>query len=275
MRPPSYVSCMQCKADLTKEGAKRNRCGGCHSVFYDGVACQKKDWAIHKTECKARQRQVLAAVHDRCPEVDTMAKLLADADACGTVGGCFFEGGNGLEQNHGLAVSWTLKWAESGNPRARNVLGMLYLQGAGVPQDGKKAAKWLRPGAEEGHAMSQIQLGHALFARAEAENHPPSVVEAATWFRRAAEQGEAEGQCLIGMFVMGGIGITKDQPEGVSWFRKSADQGHAKAQYMLGKCYLDGTGVDEDREEGLRSIRLSAAQGYDDAKRTLRTLNAE
>jgi TPR repeat protein len=49
-----------------------------------------------------------------------------------------------------------------GNSNAQYNLARLYLEGAGVRQDARQAARWLNLAAEKGHAPSQALLGHLL-----------------------------------------------------------------------------------------------------------------
>lgn len=51
--------------------------------------------------------------------------------------------------------------AEVGDAEAQDKLGMLYIGGAGVRQDEKKGAKWLRMAADQGYAEAQYNLGCA------------------------------------------------------------------------------------------------------------------
>jgi uncharacterized protein len=49
-----------------------------------------------------------------------------------------------------------------GNSNAQYNLARLYLEGTGVRQDARQAARWLHLAAEKGHAPAQALLGHLL-----------------------------------------------------------------------------------------------------------------
>ena len=50
------TSCAQCNVDgITGSNLKLMRCGGCQSVWYCCVECQKEHWPKHKKFCKARR----------------------------------------------------------------------------------------------------------------------------------------------------------------------------------------------------------------------------
>src|SRR5206468_6802374 len=62
--------------------------------------------------------------------------------------------------------------------------------------------------------------------------------------RAGADKGDAKAQYELGAaFLLGTLGVAKDEVEAVKWFRKAAEQNYAFAQFMLGACYHDGQGV--------------------------------
>ncbi len=97
--------------------------------------------------------------------------------------------------------------ADKGDARAEFILGVMYANGLGVPQDDKEAVKW---------------------------------------FRLAADQGTAGAQYSLGLMYANGLGVPRDHKEAVKWYRLAADQGHASAQTNLGAMYAHGQGVPQD-----------------------------
>jgi TPR repeat protein len=81
---------------------------------------------------------------------------------------------------------------------AKYMLGMMYENGDGVPEDSARAAEW---------------------------------------YRKAAEQDNAEAQSNLGVMYLLGEGVPKDAALAVQWFRRSAEQGNAAAQYNVGVMY--------------------------------------
>ena len=57
------------------------------------------------------------------------------------------------------AYKLILPLAEQGNVIAQTTLGVMYLEGYGVPQDYKEAVKWERLAAKQGDAYAQYNLG--------------------------------------------------------------------------------------------------------------------
>jgi len=80
------------------------------------------------------------------------------AGAQGDLGKCYSDG-EGVEQNHALAVSWLCKAADQGQVRYLGQLGWLYQEGKGVEQDDVLAVACWEKGAVGGDAVSQFNLG--------------------------------------------------------------------------------------------------------------------
>jgi TPR repeat protein len=83
---------------------------------------------------------------------------------------------------------------------AQTLLGVMYSNGYGVPQDG---------------------------------------VAAANWYRKAAEQGGASAQYNLGGIYSRGRGVPQDYAAASSWWHKAAEQGHAGAQWSLAHMWLN------------------------------------
>ena len=85
--------------------------------------------------------------------------------------------------------------ADQGGASAQFNLGLIYLEGQGVPQDGAEAVRWYRLAAEQGHAVSQNNLGLMYVeGQAVSQDH----VQAYKWCNLAASSG-ATGEDREGM----------------------------------------------------------------------------
>ncbi len=123
--------------------------------------------------------------------------------------------------NYALAMQQLPPLAESGDPKAQYLLGLMYYRGHGVKQDDALAAKW---------------------------------------FHRAADQGQAEAQFNLGVMYAEGQGVPQDNAEGIRWYRLAADQGEPRAQYNLGVSYAEGYGVEENFVTAYVWFNLAAAR---------------
>jgi TPR repeat protein len=147
--------------------------------------------------------------------------------------------------------------ANQGVAEAQYILGSMYAQGRGAPQDYAEAAHWYRKAANQGLAEAQSSLaslydsGHGI---------PQDYAEAMRWYRKAADQGDAGGQVLLGGMYDQGHGVPQDHAEAAHWFRKAAEQGLAGAQYLLGFAYRYGRGVPQDYVQAHMWLNLAASR---------------
>jgi uncharacterized protein len=74
-----------------------------------------------------------------------------------------------------------------GNPNAQYNLARLYLDGKGVAQDPRQAARWLNLAAEKGHSQAQALLGHLLF---NGQGIPRQRVPGLMWLTLAREAAD-------------------------------------------------------------------------------------
>jgi hypothetical protein len=162
--------------------------------------------------------------------------------------GIMYFNGQGVPQDYAEAVKWYRKAADQGYAEAQTNLGFMYANGHGVPQDYAEAAKWYCKAADQGNVSDQYNLGYMY---SKGEGVPQDYAEAAKWYRKAADQGNADAQYNLGLMYEGlildiGEGVPPDISEAAKWYRKAADQGNADAQYNLGYKYYIGGGVLQD-----------------------------
>ena len=114
-----------------------------------------------------------------------------------------------------------------------------------------RAAAWYRTSAEQGDALVQNVLG-AMYQ--EGRGIPQNYVEAVYWYRQAAEQGYALAQINLGEMYEHGCGVPQDDVHAIAWYRKAAErQSEAadtfgpNARKNLKRMYMSGRGHDTDR----------------------------
>ena len=153
--------------------------------------------------------------------------------------------------------------AEQGNARAQFLLGAMYANGEGVPEDDVEAVRWYRLAAEQGYVSAHYYLGLMYY---NGEGVPKDDVEAVRRHRLAAEQGLMEAQNTLGAMYASGVGVPEDDAEAVRWWRLAAEQGFASFQFLLGGMYANGEGVPEDDVRAYMWYNLAAAQGNENAQ---------
>jgi TPR repeat protein len=165
--------------------------------------------------------------------------------------------------DYATAFGLARELAPQGDALAQSLLGLLYRDGHGVPQDYQQAVEWLRKAAEQGRVHAQYNLGNMYeTGRGVAKDH----AEAIKWWRKAAEQGLASAQDNLGVMYRDGRGVAQDDTQAVDWFRKAAEQGNAMGQGNLGYMYETGRGVEKDEAEAIKWYRKEAEQANVRAK---------
>lgn len=104
--------------------------------------------------------------------------------------------------------------------------------------------------------------------------------KAARWFRIGAEQGHAPSQVALGVCYYHGRGCPVDAALAMHWFQAAAVQNYAEAQYRLAVCYDLGLArttfytehvrtADEDLQWAANWLRAAARFGHGKAIRDL------
>jgi TPR repeat protein len=87
--------------------------------------------------------------------------------------------------------------------------------------------------------------------------------------RLYAERGDPDAQFELGLRLVTGEGITKNEKQGVEFLRKAADQNHLRAQHVLGSLYEEGVGVKQDPAKAIEWYRKAANNGFPMAQHSL------
>lgn len=183
--------------------------------------------------------------------------------------GWIYQNGQGVPQDLAESAKWYERAAEKGNPDAQSALGSYYMSGSGVPQDSEKAVYWFRKAADQGKAGAQYLLGYML---SRGDGVEKNEAEGATWYKKAADQGYGEAQYAYGLALDNGTGVEKDETEANVWLRKAAEQGNVEAAYLLGWNFENGVGTLPDYTEAVKWYRQAADANNAEAQYQLATL---
>jgi TPR repeat protein len=180
-----------------------------------------------------------------------------------TMLGIIYEEAQGVPQDDAAAVTWYRRAADQGHPDAQFYLACMHDLGKGVPIDPAAAANWLSKAADQGHTDAQFNLG-AMYEDGIGVSQDHHA--AATWYRKAADQGHAKAQNNLGTVFVKAQGVPQDYDSAADWFRKAAAQGDVEGQFNLGLMYENGTGVPQDQHAAMTWYRAAANQGHTAAK---------
>lgn len=130
--------------------------------------------------------------------------------------------------------------AQMGSAEAQQLLGFMYANGEGIPQDSTQAVRWFSLAAEQGRHDAQLALGIMYRDGAGVSKDRDLALK---WIRRAAENGHSDAANVLGELYLGLPGALRDYDEAVVWFEFAALIGNGRARYNLGVLFLLGQGV--------------------------------
>jgi TPR repeat protein len=109
--------------------------------------------------------------------------------------------------------------------------------------------------------------GHASAQKSPQQKQPQRIdpAELQNW----AERGDADAQFELGLRMLTGEGVKKNDKEGVAWMEKAANQKHLRAQFIMGSLYEDGSGVTKNEEKAFAWYQQSAENGFAPAQQAV------
>ncbi|AIB37878.1 tetratricopeptide repeat protein [Pseudomonas simiae] len=151
-------------------------------------------------------------------------------------------------------------------------LGMIYLNGNGVPEDRDRAIDLLMRAAylDDDHSINTVAtiLDH--------QNGGASTPESFALYRKAARSARQLNHIMpiynLGLCFLHGNGVGKNLVKARRLFRIAANAGDADAAMNLGLMFLNGEGIPADSIEARHWLTMSAAHGSGDAFNVLGTI---
>jgi len=157
----------------------------------------------------------------------------------------------------------TQRAGDKHDPKSMTLLGELYANGLGVPQDDKKAEEWYKLAAARGDANAMFALG--MF-RMQGRGGPRDRVESAKWLAAAAKLGHPIAAYDLALLYIEGELFPRDFGRAAQLLSVAAQAGNPQAEYALGTLYKEGRGVPKDMHEAVRLFGLAALGDETDAE---------
>jgi TPR repeat protein len=109
----------------------------------------------------------------------------------------------------------------------------------------------------------EYQCGRKLYYGTEV---PQNYEKAFIHLHKAAKLGHSDAQELLGTSYTKGVGVSKDEKNGIAFYLMAIKQGNNVSRTNLGVCYLKGLGVTKDEKRAAEQFELAAQQGYSRAQ---------
>ncbi len=137
------------------------------------------------------------------------------------------------EQNHPaqLILNDMITKAEAGDTEAMRLVAAYYRTGRGTKIDALESEKWLNMAANQGNIEAMIDLGSLYYIGL--DDLLPNSEMANYWFKKAAQAAHPKGEYLYGNALYYGLGIEKNEEEGLFWLNMAAKSGYQQAYFDL------------------------------------------
>jgi TonB family protein len=135
----------------------------------------------------------------------------------------------------------TLSKAESGDPGAQMLYGMLLV---GLPQLNKprsQALPWFLKSAQAGLPIAQFQVGYSLLKGWGCDCEENKAVD---WLRLAAQGGEADAEVTLAMYALRGDPDEARQTQAKLWLEQAAASGNHDGQLYLAALLAAAPGAE-------------------------------
>ena len=159
--------------------------------------------------------------------------------------------------------------SQASYPDAQADYGFIQVRGSfGVAKDLPAGVRLLQEADANGSARGTYYLGLLTM---DGRGVPQSTEGAVALFKRAAEKGNSDAQARYGMALIQGQGAPKDIDKGARLIRQSTDGASMFGQEYLARLYYDGIGVPKDRRQSAIWFTKAAKQGDAAAIEALKT----
>ncbi len=200
-----------------------------------------------------------------------------------------FDNGKIAYENSQYAKALT-EWyplAKDEDHQAEYYMGVMYINGQGLPLDLKEGIIWLQKSAHGGYINAQYDLGQMNIS---GHGMDKNLDQGARWLLTAARRGHSGAQFNFGLlYQQGKVPLSSNlvavysksnseqfnYQQAIKWYLKAAEQGHGAAQNNLAWLYLHGKGVKQNNDSAFRWFNEAAAQGVADAQYNLALLYEE
>ena len=176
-----------------------------------------------------------------------------------------------FDGDYDIALRELTPLATENNPRAQYLLGRMYRDGDGAPQNVVEAYHLFSNAAQNGYPEAQFALGQ-LYEKG--RGVPSDFQQAIDWYYSAAKQGLADANYALGQIYEEGKGVPRDESRALDWYSLAAVQNHALAQFKLGSFYQYGKGVPRSPLKAYQWYYLAAKRGVFQASIEMDKLSA-
>ncbi len=156
---------------------------------------------------------------------------------------------------------------EAAEPDVVFLLGRTFESGwGGREPDAAKSYRYFLRAAQKDHSAAQWKVGMALLNGSGVEKNEQ---EAYRWVRKSGEAGYTEGELSTAVMLAIGQGVAENDAEARTWYERAVRKNSAHALRGLGFMLLTGEGGSRDGARGFAYAKLAADAGEETAVKLL------
>ncbi|MDP1723213.1 MAG: hypothetical protein Q8L85_00735 [Alphaproteobacteria bacterium] len=163
------------------------------------------------------------------------ASILGNIKALMYLGEMYLDGFEGVSSNVQEAENCFLNAAESDDPEAMYVYGMMLRDGSFGYQDNDKGKVWIQKSADKEYLPAINRMGEIFWY---AINNVSNKKEAFNCFLRAAAKEDLGSMCNVAIMLSNDLGVDKNINEAKKWFNKSIELGCGNSMFRLSDILL-------------------------------------
>jgi len=155
----------------------------------------------------------------------------------------------GVPANYNLARMLAEQSNQQGYPRGARMLGHIYRDGLGCPQDLDKAEAYYKLAVERGDYASEVLLGNLYEDKKDYDT-------AFIYYSLAADHGNPKGMYYVAWAYRLGEGVIEDKEKAVEWFFSAIEAGHSRAKEDIVYTIQQIADLDKRLHMNLRAFEL-------------------
>jgi hypothetical protein len=211
--------------------------------------------------------------HYRRAVEEALKRIEADSTdaAAMTLLGEIYRQGLGVPEDPVAATEWYARAAERGDINAVYALAIALLGNAGsdkVAADPARAGLLLEQAATAGHPAANYNLALTLLATGE----PQDEARAIACLEIAARADIGEALHALGILAKQGRGMSQSDAAAAGWMARAAAAGHLPGEVEYAIMLFNGTGVAKDEAAAARLFLRAAGKGNPIAQNRLARL---
>lgn len=224
-------------------------------IHYEGSRGYGRDLVQAKKEFLTVARKVWPASGKKAEKDISEGTKKVAAKAAGYLGRMFLRG-EGVTQDYKKAMVWFKRGIQHGDGLSQYSLGLIHLNGYGVPKNPMRAAELFGPAADQDMASAQVRLG-ALFL------DQGDVQTAYRYFELAVRTGHIEAYYYLAAMAAGGVGRDKSCHVAAAYYKTVCE----KAETLVASFdTANDAYAADDIDTALINYMLAAEQGFESAQ---------